>query len=308
MSALTDIQREISEADALVMRHERALSEQPDLRSIQLNLSTLRKKRNALEREFLAASSAIGMDVCSYRMFADNFQPTILAFSRVMEHFQEAVTVFYDVVKTNHPKQNTHASGWATAETALNIGYTFSGSIGVVLTIPNERLLGIESDLDEAISLMFKLARSDDCAPVIADFVSRFGAGPVRAAYRWADSHIRSGLGADIEWRRGMEIRDHLFVESIHFESLKSAMDTTGEETVEEITVRGYLNRADIRAQSFRIKVESGEEIRGHFEDAISDAHTIEIPKWYTAHLRKTSRVKLSQAEDEHEFFLLSLD
>lgn len=46
------------------------------------------------------------------------------------------------------------------AETALTFGYTFPGSVGIVFTMPNERLLIGETALDEADRKVFDMAKA----------------------------------------------------------------------------------------------------------------------------------------------------
>ena len=130
----------------------------------------------------------------------------------------------------------------------------------------------------------------------------------MRALYRWALDHVNSGLGADIDWRRGEDVRAKMFMQPVEFTELRNILDETGEEHIEEITLTGDLVAVSVSARTFQMKFESGEDIRGKFEDAISERHTVELPKRYKVRLTKTSRIIYSYEEDDESYFLLSLE
>jgi hypothetical protein len=83
-------------------------------------------------------------------------------------------------------------------------------------------------------------------------------------------------------------------------------LDTTSEIEEVEVTVSGELIGADVQNRTFHIR--SGEaEIRGRFSDAIGPAHTVELPKRYSARLRQTTQTNFSTDEDRITYFLLNL-
>lgn len=80
------------------------------------------------------------------------------------------------------------------------------------------------------------------------------------------------------------------------------------EERSEEVTVQGVLVAADIQRRTFRIFADDGTDIRGRFDDAISEAHKVSLPVRYVAVLRKHSKVILATDTEETSYHLLRLE
>jgi hypothetical protein len=174
-------------------------------------------------------------------------------------------------------------------ETSLGFGYAFSGSLGIVLTISNERLLLGKTIIDEAVDTVFKIANSQE-PEAIREYVRPLGPPTIKAMYDWANDHVYSGFGADIEWRKGPDIKVDFIKELGHFEKLREALIETGDEEVQEFSIAGELVGADVSRRTFHLRNDRGEDIRGNFIDAINSEHTVELPKRYQFTLRKSTK------------------
>jgi hypothetical protein len=103
--------------------------------------------------------------------------------------------------------------------------------MGFALTIPNERLLMIENNLDETIYTIFELAKAGEPFQVL-EFARRLGPAPIRAMYRWALTHDQFGLGVDIEWRRGRDVLAKLFIQRPELQNLHRIIAETSTEKI----------------------------------------------------------------------------
>lgn len=193
--------------------------------------------------------------------------------------------------------------------TSFSFGYTFPGSVGVVFTLPNERLLpGIQTDLDRTFGRISDIARANQ-PDQIAALAKELGAPPIRATYRWAKDHAEHGLGANIEWRRDQEIRQALMVQQPELARLSSTIESVSTETSEDLTVRGVLVAANTIRRTFHIVVPAFDlDIKGRYTDAISEVHTVTLPRLYTAMVKKTTRLQYSTGKEDIQYFLEKLE
>lgn len=308
MSRLLEIQELLQDTGAAIARIEPSLAESPNRPSLLFTLQSLRKRQGQLEAEFLDAANQIGEDVCSYRLLPDEtIRLTISALAKALGDFQHLFSVTYDAIK-NGPKERASIGAEVAENTAFGFGYTFAGSVGVVFTLPNERLLAdFPSDLDRAVSMIFQIAKINE-PNQIAPLAKEIGRPPIQAIYTWARDHAQHGLGASIEWRRNKEIRNSLLIQQPELDRLHKTIALSSEESQEEVTVRGLLEAADVRRHRFEILTEEGGAIKGSFENAISESHVVTIPKRYTATIRKTTRLIYATDTEESSYFLVGLE
>jgi hypothetical protein len=305
MTALLEIQEKLLDTSATLSRLERLLVSHPHSEAVLGNLRAIQNKQRILEDAFLEEANKVEVDVCTYRLIPDNNRANISSLARILDGFQSAFSLAYEALKEG-PKKKSTLNQESREHTSLGFAYSFSGSVGIVMTLPNERLLLGETYVDEAMRLVLQMAQSTT-SQEIAGFAKKLGAPPVRALYKWAAEHTHSKFSADIEWRRKEQIRSHLFIQQPQLEQLRKAIEQTSEEkeVVEEVS--GDLVGADVTRKSFHLKTPGRGEIRGTFADAISTEQTVELPKSYVATIRKRTRIVYSTEQEQESYFLLRL-
>lgn len=309
MNRVSEIQEKLLETNAAMAEVEKAIANDPKSLSLSAMMKSIEKRYQKLESDFMAAVDSLGVDVCAYRIFGEEERPTLKALSSILGDFQTLVSTVYDAIKTTVPKVRARISAEVVAETEFRFGYTFPGSVGVVLTIPNQRLLIGESHLDESLQVISKMAKVHD-SPEVLEYAKRLGPASVRALYRWAYDHAESGLGVDIEWRRQQVIRTHLFAQQPELERLYQTIGMTSEERISELTVHADLVGVDVARRTFHVKLDTGEDIRGSLakDINISEKQTVELPKRYKAHIIKTEKIYYSTEEEVTSYNLLNLE
>lgn len=305
MPDILELQEKLQDTTAAIAQLERVIIENPDTPSLAANLRSLHKRREALESDFLELTNHLEQDVCRYRLFVSRARPTIAGLAQAWTNFQNAFSVIYDAIK-NGPKVRGRIGGTAAEETSLGFSYSFSGSVGIVMTMPNERLLVGETLLDQAIRTMFDLAAAHDHRQ-IREFARTLGPAPVRAMYSWANTHVQNGMGAEIEWRREREIRARLLVQEPELARLANAIQQTSDEASEELTYTGTLRAADLDRKTFRLETDDEQSIKGSFEDAIDANHEVTLPCRYVVRLVKTTKIYYSTDVEDVSYRLLSL-
>jgi hypothetical protein len=309
MSALLEVVEKLQDTEAALAALNRAALENPSAPSIVLTQSSLMKRRRTLEQQFSHVAALNELDVCNYRLLPETSaaNPPILDLANALRHFQTWFTIVYDALKGG-PKQRTRVAPEITAETSMHFGYSYSGSIGFILTMPNERLLVGGTDLDKAMESVLEMAKAES-SDQIAYFSKQFGPAAIRQMFRWTNDHIAGAMGADIEWRRDATVKARLFAEIPHLENLKKAISETSDEFEETITLRGSLVGLDTARHSFHMKFPDGSEIRGGASEAIgTPSKTVELPVDYTATIRKLTKINYATDSDVVSYFLLLLE
>src|SRR5579864_1896877 len=157
MSLLLDLQDQIQNTEEAIARLERAATVEKSPSILSMSRS-LEKRRTSLEHEFLEAAKDLGVEVCSYRLFDSNGQPKIAGVSRSLGGFQQMFSVTFDAIQSGKQKERTRISAEVEQTSAFEFAYAFSGSIGIVLTVPSEILMFPGSKFDETIATIREMS------------------------------------------------------------------------------------------------------------------------------------------------------
>lgn len=307
MAELHEIRTLLEQTTAALSELQADIARFPQEKGLLINAASLQKRQRELEEDFLQAAQRQGEAVCSYRLFSEARRPTIVALSKALLDFQSVFSLIYSAMRRG-PRARAVLSAELSRETSFSFGYTYAGSVGVVFTLPTEGLQeGEENLLDRTIHAVFSLAKARDPEDV-ARFARDLGRPPIKATYTWAKDHAQYGLGAGIKWHRAPGASGELLVQRAELEKLRDMIALSTEERSEEVTVQGVLVAADIQRRTFRIFADDGTDIRGRFDDAISEAHKVSLPVRYVAVLRKHSKVILATDTEETSYHLLRLE
>jgi hypothetical protein len=306
MSDLLDIVIKLRETEAASAQLEKAVRDHPESESALLSLESLQKRQEMLARAFTEAADEELLDVCSYRMFGDEDQrPSIAALTRAIGDFQSLITVVYDAIK-NGPSERARVSADSAKESAFEFGYSFLGSVGFVMTMPNERLLFGESNLDRAVNFIFEMAKAKETQQIAA-FAKEIGIASIRKIYQWADDHVVYALNAEIKWLRNDQVRGTLFIQTPELEKLKQTIDQTSDKKEEEIIVTGNLVGGDVKTRKFHMTFEDAAEIKGDMSEELARGGELRLDHRYTATIRKTTQIHYSTEKEDVSYLLLSL-
>jgi hypothetical protein len=305
VSILTRLQRDLQDASAAVARAERVALRHPDVPSVAATLRTIQARQRSLEEQFQQAANEAGLDVCSYRIELNTTDHlSIAGMSAVLGTFQTLFTSVYDSLLKG-AKKRIRVGAEAVAATELSFGYTFTGSVGFVMTLPNDKLLLGGTALDDAMkkTLLLIDAKSDD---VVQQMVEDLGVGPVRAASQWAENNARNGYGADISWNgRNDQTQSSVRVQTQDLQHLSYMLNSATAR--EQIYYIGELLHVDMTAKTFQMQV-NDRIIDGTFTRAISEDHPASIPHIYLATLTVNTKVALVDGAEQISYFLVSLD
>lgn len=311
MSRLASIHRELSETTALMKRYELAVLDDPEANAyLEHDIRSLEKLRNQLELEFSLIAEDLQVDECRYRIFRDGDTPPLWPVTSILGEFQYLVALVFHSIDQKSALTRGNLDAATIANTSFRIGYSFEGSVGFVLTLPNESLTlfpEMTTKIDESIDVVFQLAslRTHDD---IRSITTRYGRPIVKSCYRWAGLHASNQINSDVEWKRGRSVRSKLFVQHQEFAHLISIIDQASEDEDREFYVDGVLTGANVTTKSFHFAINGADQVHGSFDDAISDNHAATVPARYKALIRETRSINYATDERKLRYHLLRLD
>jgi hypothetical protein len=304
MSMLLDLQSEIQRTNEAVARAERAVANHPTLLSAQATLRGFVQLRDRLQEEFAAAAQEAGRDVCRYAIETEDPMPALRDIASVWGTFQRLFTIVYDVTVSGRPKQNESYSETVANAARFGFAYTFSGSVGVVLTVDQGSDLIPDTGLDAAMKNVFEIMSARRPEAVI-DVNRRFGLAAVRIAREWAAENSRAHFGANVEWRGTDKSPQRFRIQTPEIIQLESAIDRATETRTD--TIFGKLVDVNIEERSFQIRLDSETLISGTYTNAISPERPAIVPSRYRAEVEIRTRILQQETEASVEYFLLSL-
>jgi len=305
MAELLEIITQLDDTEAAIARTEQEMARHPGEHSLRLVLASLEKRQENLSIQFTEAASARGINVCTYRLFDKlSERPNLRTFANTLRAFQELVTMVYDALR-NGPKERIRAGVESVAKTSFGLAYTFSGSLGAVLTLPNEGSLF--PAFDDAVTTVFRLAQAGQPSEV-ASFVKSLGAAAVRSAYQWAAHHAEAGVGADIQWRSADDVRASILLQPQELSRLHSVIGETSDVSLgDPFTWSGLLLGGDVATRTFHMSFEGADDIRGRMAKEFKTDNPLILNEPYLATIRKQTITKLATEKIDDTYELLDI-
>ena len=284
MTDFIDIREKLRDTHAEIERMQQEIGRQPDDPWLPAALLSLEQRQQHLEHAFGLATAERGEEIFSYRLVregTDSFPISVLG--ATLSHFQHFITILLDAVTTG-PKEKGKVSREVTQKATMDFAYSFTGSLGLVFTVPNERLLLVDSDLELAVKGFYEMISSETPAQV-AEYAHKYGVAAVRKMYAWAEHHAKQSISADIAWRHGNEIRQETVLQARQAELLCDAIRSASDVTTKELSVRGVLRGGDTASRKFHLTFEEGEDISGQLADDFSSDDPLTLDRVYDAQL-----------------------
>lgn len=308
MTKILEVIEKLNETQAAIRSLEQAAADYPNLPSVAVNLRSLQQRVEDLESLFEELTHEEYLDVLRYRIFSesDDERLSLPTMAKALGDFQALFTNVYGAIKEG-AKQRSRVGADVAAATTFEFGYSFTGSVGFVLALENERLLTDETDLDRTMDVILRMTKAQNSSD-IREFAKDLGVAPIRAMYRWVSDHVESRLGADLDWRREHNSRVQLFAQVPELEIVQSAINQTSEETVEEFTALGELLGADASSETFHMQLTDGPEIKGKLTFSVGEDPPVALKRYYQGYFRRATTISYATEEEKTVYFLLALE
>jgi hypothetical protein len=279
--------RDINELAATIV----AIATDESSFATELSLRSLESRREYLNSELSEMSREGLVDVCDYKIIPEGLHSyAIAAVTTALHDFQDIVSIVYAALASG-PRRSAKIGADIAQKTEFDFGFAYSGSLGVVLTIPNDRLLGVESELDRAVSEVFSLLRIRDSAGV-SDASRRLGVPVVKRLHHWTKTHSQYGMSADIRWTREEHVRDHVVAQSREMELIYRLIEESGDKTTDTVELVGELVAWSVPRRTFVLTFPDSPPISGHWSKTFNGRAQRTVPSRYRASLTKETLVR----------------
>ena len=307
MADVLTLSQMIWDTEAELVRLRQVIAEYPGEESLQITLASLQKKGKSLQEQFANEANNSFDDICDYRLIPEtDSYLSISSIGETLQSFQYLYSTIFDAIRYG-PKKRARLGPDVVANSTFNLGYIHAGSLAFLLTVPSERLLGVESDSDRAADLLGMILRSESHADV-RGLVDTVGVATITRAFELSKVHSKYQLSNRIQWMRNKEeIRD-IVIHAKQFETLCGIIDETGDEQEEDVVLSGRLVGLDVETNYFHMTFPDAEDIKGTLSDQFQHDQSRSVPGIYKAELRKQTHLKYSTGAEAVIWALISLD
>ena len=294
-------------AAGVVSRLEARLAEKPADFALRVTLASATKMAQRAEQELYEVASAEQVDICRYRLVqhrVGGFGLTSL--SRSLEMFQEAVSYVYAAVGgTGAVKPKGRLTKDDRKESEMLFGYSYAGSLGVVLLAPSERGLFTTrfDDVVKTIGEVFDLRGPNE----LRDAARKIGAPAISKLFGWAEANYEAGYDLDLRWTNSNQIEAGRYLEARDFGRLAELISATSD--VERVLIRteGTLVGFDSVYATFHLVEPGGESYKGRLGDGFPTHQDWTVNKRYAAVIQSDVMTRFSTDEQTSRFTLVSL-
>lgn len=292
-------------AAASVSQLEAALSRDPNSAAIQINLAASKKRAIQANNELQEIAKYNRVDICHYRLLPIHHRGFALgSVSKSLLEYQLFLSQIYDSIK-NGAKTRAQIGKEAAEDSALELAYTYSGSLGVVLAARNERDF-FEGKLDPAIDALYSIMDVDSPS-AIRDVAVIYGGAVIKRLHDWSRANVAGEYSADLRWDRSDGRHLGGVYEIDRLERLANLATASSDKTTDTNTHTGVLVGGDLNGETFHFVVPNGPDFRGTLaEEFPSDTEMI-LGKTYTATIRETTTTVYATEKVERQRELLFL-
>lgn len=294
-------------AAGVVSQLEIRLAEKPADFALRITLASAIKMAQRAERELYDVASAEQVDICRYRLVRHSLGGFGLAsLSRSLELFQEAVSYVYAAVGGSGPvKPKGRLGSDDRKESEMLFGYSYAGSLGVVLLAPSERGL-FTTRFDEVVKTIgevFDISDSNE----LRDAARKIGAPAISRLFGWAEANYEAGYDLDLRWTNSNQVDAGRYLEARDFGKLAGLISATSE--VEQVTIRtgGTLVGFDSVYTTFHLVEPGGESYKGRLADGFPTYQDWTVNQRYAAVIQSDVTTRFSTEQQTSRFTLLSL-
>jgi hypothetical protein len=290
---------------AAVARLEAALERDPINPGLQINLAAAKKQAIQNQSRLLALSERRHVEVCNYRLLPEaTSHYGVAQVSSSLLSYQNLFSQIHDA-KRNGPKQKAKLNPAALRESSLDFAYSYSGSLGLVLLVQNERdfFSGI---LDASIEALFEVF-SIDTQATVREAIDQLGAAVVKRAHDWSEANLEAGFAADVNWNRSDGRRLGEVIERRRMERLVDVLKQSSDEKTRLIEENGVLIGGNVVSKSFHFVVPNGDSYKGKQADDFHTDLPLTLSNNYKAVIREKKKIVYATEQETITHELVSL-
>ena len=310
MSDIQALFENINDLEATLAEIGRSVEGEPLSPAASLMVKSLEGRRDELREmaEELAADRMV--DICDYRILPTALnQYPVKEVGQSLSRWQDTLTAFFAAVREKKAYIRATFSEEIEKLSTLNFAFSYRGSLGVVMYVPNDQLLLTDSDLDVAVEAIMSMVDTETVADV-RQIAERFGKAAVKSFFDWSKVHTDADLSAEIKWQRGKEVRFERVVQPLDLARVQGLIKIAAHRVDHTDHYTGVLVALDTKGKAFKMSFPDPDvpDIYGKFDEHFDWQTKHLVPARYRAQLRKIVFTSLWSNEERIEWQLIDLD
>ncbi len=293
------------ESAGLVSQLEAALSRDPADRGLRVTLRSAVRMAERTERELYDVAHAEQVDLVRYRLVRQVMEAFgVHSVSKSLELFQETVSYVYAAV-TGQPRVRANLSKADKRDSELLFGYSYAGSLGVVLLAPSQRGLFVTKfdDVVKTINEVFDISNNDE----LRDAARKIGPAAVRKIYEWSEANYDAGYDLDLRWTNANAVESGRYLETRQFGRLTELISATSDVEETRARITGTLVGFDSVYRTFHLVEPDGESFKGQLTLDFPQRRETIVNKTYEATILSEVVTKFSTGEQTTKHRLAEL-
>lgn len=293
------------EAAGMVSQLEAAFTRDPNDGGLQLSLRTAVRLAERAEKELWGVAATEHVDLVRYRLIrhiSDTF--AVHGVSRSLELFQESVSYIYEAV-TGQPRIRAGLTRAAKKDSELLFGYSYAGSLGVVLLAPSSRGLFVTKfdDVVQTINEVFDIRDNHE----LRDAARKIGPAAVRKLFEWSEANYAEGYDLDLRWTKSNSVETGRYLESRQFGRLADLISLTSDVEEKSVTTHGLLVGFDSVFKTFHFVEPDGESYKGQIAKDFPTHQDWTVNRRYEAVIQSEVTTRFATGEETTKHLLASL-
>lgn len=309
MNIIEHLLKQLQDTNSAAARIAALRQEDPSDDLNRVNTDAILKRRNDLERRLSTELRYTQSDLVQYHVEReDSDRYPALAVAGAIAKFQELVTAVFDALRTT-PKQRYRPSPESIELSTLDFAMALPiGSVVVSMSIANERLIAIQSDIDETFDRVFKLLDTNT-SDGLREIASEVGIAAISKAHDWAASAAHYGLNTKVAIQKDGDKRIQFSMSNVEALRLKEAIEEKSDKNVEPEIVVGELFGIDVDRSNtyFHIKTVDGRNIEGKLGDTFPTSQEWAVHVQYKANVVRVTTIRYATGEEKIDWLLASL-
>lgn len=306
MSGFDALLNRLREAQANVAEMQMAARATPNDTYVLANLQSVQRFVRNIESEWEQSCLVNQIEVCRYRLVrneANRF--SVSSFTRSLLDFQELFTQVADAVE-NGPKKVAKVAADIRRKATFDFGFTYPGSLGVVLFSESERSL-FGGALDKAVDAFMQVIQVQDEFQV-RDLARELGDAVVKRAFDWASVNGDANLSIDINWATLNGTKKGAFIDVAQQKRLVEIISKASDTELTNFKVVGALVGIDLKTEKFRFVVRDGADIAGTLAASLPRHSQWAVNTNYVAQIEMESVTNLATLQTKKDYRLKALD
>jgi len=292
-------------AAAMLSSMEATAARNPNDLSLRLNVASAQRLMAGAERSLADITRRESVDVCRYRLvplIAEEF--AVRGVARSLESFQEMFSQVHDAI-IRGGRDRAGVPPERRQETTLEFGYSFSGSLGVVLVMPGQLSL-FEGKFDrtlDAINQVFEIEDNDG----LRDAAHKLGRAAIQKVFEWSQANSREGFEVDLKWTTPATLEKGRYIDHQQFARTAQIISQTTESESLPLRVIGTLVGINVKTKSFHFVEPDGESFRGQLDDDFPADREWTVNQEYIALMSVETTVRFATGQETKRYKLQSL-